>query len=215
MRLCLHGIPVRSAVLTLTVGCLGAPGLSPAMARAASPLLQIEVDARDLPRKLLHTQLRIACEPGSLALWYPRWIPGTHAPSGPLETIGGLRLETPEGKVIPWRRDDVELYRVTCEVPSGVHEIRARLDTICNAAGRRGQRPLELWQCLGGDHQLSHLLALSRGTDRQGNTCRAHAPVAGKVAIRHGPEVGRGQERADRVRARIIEYTGRFALDRG
>ena len=27
----------------------------------------------------------------------------------------------------------MELYRVTCQVPSGVHEIQARLDTICNA----------------------------------------------------------------------------------
>ena len=28
------------------------------------------------------------------AFWYPKWIPGTHAPSGPLDTVGGLRLET-------------------------------------------------------------------------------------------------------------------------
>ena len=133
MRLRSHGILVRSIVLTLTVGCLAGLGLAPTVARATEPLLQIEVDARDLPRKLLHTNLRIPCEPGALALWYPKWIPGTHAPSGPLDTIGGLRLETPDGKPIPWRRDEVELYRVTCQVPSGVHEIRARLDTICNA----------------------------------------------------------------------------------
>ena len=78
--------------------------------------------------------VRIPCEPGPLALWYPKWIPGTHAPSGPLDTIGGLRLETPDGTAIPWRRDPVELYRVTCEVPAGVREVVARLDTICNAA---------------------------------------------------------------------------------
>jgi predicted metalloprotease with PDZ domain len=95
--------------------------------------MRIELDARDLPRRLLHTRLRIPCEPGPLALWYPKWIPGTHAPCGPLDTIGGLRIETPGGDIIPWRRDQVELYRMTCEVPAGTHEVVVQLDTICNA----------------------------------------------------------------------------------
>ncbi|MFO0888476.1 MAG: hypothetical protein U0790_04930 [Isosphaeraceae bacterium] len=102
-------------------------------ADADVPVLRLELDARDLPRRLMHTQLRIPCEPGTLALWYPRWIPGTHAPSGPLDSIGGLRIETPGGEAIPWRRDQVELYRITCEVPKGTREVVARLDTICNA----------------------------------------------------------------------------------
>jgi predicted metalloprotease with PDZ domain len=118
---------VTMAWLLVTVGT--SPG-----GMAAETTLRIEVDARDLPRRLLHTTIRIPCEPGPLALWYPKWIPGTHAPSGPLDTIGGLRLETLEGTAIPWHRDQVELYRVTCEVPAGVREIRARLDTICNTA---------------------------------------------------------------------------------
>lgn len=101
---------------------------------AAETTLDIQVDARDLPRRLLHTTVRIPREPGTLALWYPKWIPGTHSPSGPLETIGGLRLETPDGAAIAWRRDPVELYRIMCEVPRGVREVVARLDTICNSA---------------------------------------------------------------------------------
>ena len=134
MRLRCHGVLVRSIKLMLTVGCLAGFGPAPVVARPTEPLLQIEVDARDLPRKLLHTSLRIPCEPGVLALWYPKWIPGTHAPSGPLDTIGGLRLETPDGKPVPWRRDEVELYRVTCQVPSGVHEIRAQRAATLDAA---------------------------------------------------------------------------------
>ena len=76
---------------------------------------------------------RVACKPGPLALWYPKWIPGTHAPCGPLDTVGGLRLTTEDGKVIPWHRDQVELYRLSCVVPEGHHAIRVELDTICNA----------------------------------------------------------------------------------
>jgi hypothetical protein len=63
-------------------------------ARAAESVPRIEVDARDLPRRLLHTSPWIACEPGPLTLWYPKWIPGTHAPCGPVDTVGGLRLTT-------------------------------------------------------------------------------------------------------------------------
>ena len=102
-------------------------------ARAASgPTLQIEVDARDLPRRLLHTRIVVPCQPGKLGLWYPKWIPGTHAPSGPIQDVAGLRVETPEGKPVPWRRDDAEVYRIECDVPDGVREIVAKLDVICN-----------------------------------------------------------------------------------
>jgi len=102
-------------------------------ARAAESVLRIEVDARDLPRRLLHTNLRIACEPGPLTLWYPKWIPGTHAPCGPVDTVGGLRLTTDDGKAIPWHRDQVELYRLNCVVPESTRTIHVQLDTICNA----------------------------------------------------------------------------------
>ena len=71
------------------------------------------------------------CQPGKLGLWYPKWIPGTHAPSGPIQDVAGLRLETPDGKPLPWRRDESDVFKVECNVPDGVHEIVARLDVIC------------------------------------------------------------------------------------
>lgn len=123
----------RSAALIIFVCWLFGSRVILTAAGAAESTLRIEVDARDLPRRLLHTSLRIACEPGPLTLWYPKWIPGTHAPCGPVDTVGGLRLLTPEGKTIAWHRDQVELYRLTCDVPEGTHEIHVQLDTICNA----------------------------------------------------------------------------------
>ena len=99
---------------------------------SSGPTLRIEVDARDLPRRLLHTRIHVPCQPGKLGLWYPKWIPGTHAPSGPVQDVGGLRVETPDGKVVPWRRDDGDVFKVECDVPHAVHEIVVRLDVICN-----------------------------------------------------------------------------------
>lgn len=100
--------------------------------RADGPTLQVEVDARELPRRLVHTAIRIPCQPGPLRLWYPKWIPGCHAADGPLQNVGGFRVETTDGKPIRWKRDEVELFCIHCDVPAGVREVRAHLDYICN-----------------------------------------------------------------------------------
>jgi predicted metalloprotease with PDZ domain len=127
----LHSRPcllVSTWLLSLVSICLA----NPSAQAGSDPTLQIEVDARDLPRRLLHARIVVPCQPGKLGLWYPKWIPGTHAPSGAIQDVAGLRVETPEGKPVPWRRNDIDVYRVECDVPDGVREIVARLDVICN-----------------------------------------------------------------------------------
>ncbi|HTK74983.1 MAG TPA: hypothetical protein VL371_06960 [Gemmataceae bacterium] len=104
---------------------LGAP------ATAAEPLT-IAVDARELSRHLLHADITVPCRPGPLKLWFPKWIPGAHAPWGKVENIGGLRLATADGRALTWKRDEVEPCCVICNVPDGVAAINARLDYICN-----------------------------------------------------------------------------------
>src|SRR5436305_6910663 len=87
--------PSRSALLALTLAiftCLGAKIDGADAAAEAAPTLRLDVDAREISRKLLHAREEIAAKPGPLALWYPKWIPGTHAPGGPVQNIGGLRL---------------------------------------------------------------------------------------------------------------------------
>ena len=101
---------------------------------AEAPTLKIEIDARDLPRRLMHSRIQIPCGPGKLKLWYPKWVPGTHGPYGPVQNVGGLRIQTSDGKTLKWQRDDVELFRFECDVPDGVHEVTVLLDTICNEA---------------------------------------------------------------------------------
>jgi predicted metalloprotease with PDZ domain len=98
------------------------------------PTLRLEVDARDLPRHLVHSRITIPCRPGKLALWYPKWLPGTHAPCGPVQDVAGLRIETPSRQPIPWRRDETDVYRIECEVPPGVDSLIVRLELICDKA---------------------------------------------------------------------------------
>src|SRR5260370_8907776 len=67
----------------------------------SGPRLNVEVDARDLPRRLLHTRIAIPCQPGKLRLWYPKWIPGTHGPYGPVEAAARLPFETINTNLLP------------------------------------------------------------------------------------------------------------------
>jgi predicted metalloprotease with PDZ domain len=105
--------------------------LQPVQAGLA-PTLKIEVDARDLPRRLVHSRIQVPCEAGKLKLWYPKWVPGTHGPNGPVQNVGGLRVQAPGGKTLKWQRDEIEPYRVECDVPDGVREVTVLLDMICN-----------------------------------------------------------------------------------
>ena len=96
--------------------------------------MTIDIDARELPRRLMRTTLEIPCKPGPLRLWYPKWIPGTHGPKGRVEDIGGLRIETQDGTVIPWKRDEIDLHCFAIRVPDGATGIKVKLDTICEAS---------------------------------------------------------------------------------
>ncbi len=98
----------------------------------SAPTLKIEVDARDLPRRLVHSRIQVPCTAGKLKLWYPKWVPGTHGPNGPVQNVGGLRVQAPGGKTLKWQRDEIEPYRVECDVPDGVSEATVLLDMICN-----------------------------------------------------------------------------------
>ncbi|MDY3561868.1 PDZ domain-containing protein [Gemmata sp. JC673] len=121
---------VRSAaaVAALCVTVLPAVG-------ADAPALAIEVDARELPRRLVHTTLDIPCKPGPLRLVYPKWFPGSHGPHGRVEDVAGLRIETDNGTVVRWTRDEVDLYRFVVTVPDGTTKLRVKLDTVCESAG--------------------------------------------------------------------------------
>ena len=103
-----------------------------AVAFAAPPEIRLDVDAREISRSLLHARIEIPAAPGGFIVWYPKWIPGVHAPSGPVQNLAGLRFETAAGAAIPWRRDDEEMNRFHLTVPAGADRVIAKLDYICN-----------------------------------------------------------------------------------
>jgi predicted metalloprotease with PDZ domain len=95
--------------------------------------IRMNVDATDAARNVLHTTLTIPVQPGPLSLFYPKWIPGEHSPTGPINDMVGLRLSG-NGKAIPWKRDDVEMFAFHCEVPAGVSELKVTFDDVSQPA---------------------------------------------------------------------------------
>lgn len=99
---------------------------------AQRPPIQITADLSDAPRKLYHAEVDLPVTAGPITLTTPQWIPGTHRPEGPVDSITGV-VFTANGQPIPWRRDDVQLYQFHLVVPKGVTTLHAHLDCIVTA----------------------------------------------------------------------------------
>jgi predicted metalloprotease with PDZ domain len=89
--------------------------------------MALEVDIRDLDRRLFRVAQTIPVTPGPFKLWYPQWLPGNHAPRGPIEAIGGLVI-TANGQRIEWTRDPLDVYAFHLTVPEGASQLELRFD---------------------------------------------------------------------------------------
>jgi predicted metalloprotease with PDZ domain len=98
-----------------------------------SSSIKLNVDATGAPRSVLHTSLTIPVKPGPLTLFYPKWIPGEHSPTGPINDLVALKISA-QGKPIPWRRDDVEMFAFHCEVPAGINVLEVSFDDVSQPA---------------------------------------------------------------------------------
>ena len=127
VRLCLHrrganrksggemGIGSHSGVRYFL--CLAIVLLSSfSLLGANAPTVALTVDASEAPRKIFHAELHIPAKPGTLTLYYPKWIPGEHGPTGPITDLTGLKF-TASGKTLPWRRDLLDGFTFHVEVP--------------------------------------------------------------------------------------------------
>src|SRR5438045_7146873 len=99
---------------------------------ANAPTVTISVDATNAPRKIFHASLRIPAAPGDLTLYYPKWIPGEHAPDGPVIDVAGLFFKA-NGQTLKWRRDLQDGFTIHVDVPEGVTEVEAELDFLSPA----------------------------------------------------------------------------------
>src|SRR5919202_1314827 len=104
-------------------------GLAYANNARATPTIALMVDATDAPRKLFRAREVIPANPGPLTLYYPKWIPGEHGPTGPIINLAGLKF-TAGGRTLQWRRDPVDMYAFHIEVPQGASSVEVNLEFL-------------------------------------------------------------------------------------
>ena len=103
-------------------------------ATQASPLV-LHVDASLAARGIAYVhEARSVRSLARLTLVYPKWIPGEHGPTGPLNNLTSIRVKA-NGKSLDWRRDTVDLYAFHVDVPDGVSSLDVTFTVLMDAPG--------------------------------------------------------------------------------
>jgi predicted metalloprotease with PDZ domain len=108
--------------------------LIPVPLRAADAPTLVQVDLSDIGRRVVHTHVTLVAASGPLTLSYPKWIPGTHGPIGPISEQAGLRIQA-GSKTLTWKRDDVDPCSIHVTVPEGASVVEASFDLVLQPSG--------------------------------------------------------------------------------
>src|SRR6202789_2574185 len=84
--------------------------------------IQLAVDASDNSRRIVHVHETVSGLGPDSVLFYPKWLPGTHAPEGPIDRIAGIRM-TAQGAPVSWTRDPVDVYAFRVHSKPGTIDI--------------------------------------------------------------------------------------------
>jgi predicted metalloprotease with PDZ domain len=97
------------------------------------------VDASDTTRGIFRVSETIpVAASGPITLLYPKWLPGSHSPGGSISSVAGLKI-TAGGKVLPWRRDPVDVCAFHLEVPAGTAAVEAQFQFLAPTDTAQGR----------------------------------------------------------------------------
>lgn len=89
--------------------------------------MQLDIDASDTVRGVYRVTQTIPVASGTtkLTLLLPEWLPGNHAPRGPMAELVDLTF-TAGGQKLDWKRDRVEVNAFHVTLPAGAKDVTAR-----------------------------------------------------------------------------------------
>jgi len=92
--------------------------------------IKLAVDATDNDRRIFSVQETLPVSAaGPLTLFYSAWLPGNHAPRGPIEQLASLMI-TADGQSVAWTRDPVNVYAFHVTVPEGAKALDIRFQFL-------------------------------------------------------------------------------------
>ncbi|RYZ74126.1 MAG: M61 family peptidase [Lysobacteraceae bacterium] len=133
---CAGPTPARAATAATPEAAPAPPDEVPAQDYPGT--VQLSVDATDIARRLYQVRQRLPVKAGPLKLWYPQWIPGNHAATGPINQFAGLVLSA-AGRRLPWRRDPLDVYAFLLDVPDGVSMLDIEFQSLSPTADDQGR----------------------------------------------------------------------------
>jgi predicted metalloprotease with PDZ domain len=95
--------------------------------------ITLSIDLTDAPRKILHAVEVMPVTPGPLTVVYPKWIPGEHGPTGPIENMTGFVI-TANGQPVKWERDKIDMFAYHLTVPQGATKLEMKIDFLTPAS---------------------------------------------------------------------------------
>lgn len=101
--------------------------------------ITLNVDATDTERGIftVHETIPVS-KTGDVALLYPKWLPGNHAPRGEIEKVASLVVRA-NGRVLPWTRDPVDVYAFHVDVPQGAKTLDVDFQFLSATKGDQGR----------------------------------------------------------------------------
>ena len=98
----------------------------------------LDIDATDTHRRIFSTHETITgVSAGDMVLLFPKWLPGTHSPTGQIDKLAGLKIMA-GGKAIAWTRDPVDVTAFHITVPKGAKSLDIDLQFLSATAPDQG-----------------------------------------------------------------------------
>ena len=88
-RTAVASVPRVAALVAAIAFAAAAANAAHAQVPAAPPPITLEVDASHAVQGILFVHETVPAAAGPLTLVYPKWIPGEHAPNGPIANLAG------------------------------------------------------------------------------------------------------------------------------
>ena len=102
-------------------------------------VVRLAVDATDLAHAIFNVRETLPVSgPGPVTLLYPKWLPGNHSPTGPIDKLAGLVI-TAAGAPVAWRRDAVDVYAFHLDVPAGATALDLTFQFLSPVATKEGR----------------------------------------------------------------------------
>lgn len=102
-------------------------------------VIGLAIDARDVARAIVRGTMTLPVQAaGPMTIYFPRWVPGHHAPSGPIARIAGLSVRA-GGTDIGWKRDPVMMHAIHITVPEGADTVEIAFQYLSPTDPRMGR----------------------------------------------------------------------------